>query len=67
MKIYIVHIDGIPSDKHFNDLTDEEIEEMYAESTDWIDCYYSVEELAADWNTEEIFYPNMSYMRVIND
>lgn len=69
MKIYIVHTDGIPSDKEFHELTDKEIEEMYesGDYTDYIDYYESVEELAANWNTEELFYPNMSYMRVIND
>lgn len=67
MKIYIVHENAIPEDVYFNDLTDEEIEKMYAENSDWVDCYDSVKELEANWNADEVFYPSMSYMRVINE
>ena len=64
--IYIVHIDAWEGDKPFNEITDEEIEQMYDKDTMFIDCYNSIEELAASWNGDECFYPNMSYMRVIN-
>lgn len=67
MKIYIVHMDALPEDKEFGELTNEEIEELYNNDSDNVDCYESLEELAANWNTEEIFYPDMSYMRVVND
>ena len=67
MMIYIVHVDAFDSEKTFRDLTNEEIEKMYDEGSEFIDCYNSIDELAAAWNCDEIFYPNMSYMRVIND
>lgn len=65
--IYVVHIDAWEGDKSFYDLTDEEIEDMYNDDPMYIDCYNSIEELAAAWNSDECFYPNMSYMRVINN
>ena len=67
MKIYIVHIDAWDDERRFNEVTNEEIEKMYEDDTTYISRYNSIEELAADWNSDEIFYPNMSYMRVIND
>lgn len=67
MKIYIVHTDAIPEDKYFHDLSNKEIEEMYNNDPDNVDCYESIEELVGNWNSDEIFYPNMSYMRVVND
>ena len=67
MKIYIVHIDAWEDGRPFNKVTNEEIEKMYDKDTTFISCYDSIEELAADWNGDECFYPNMSYMRVIND
>lgn len=67
MKIYIVHIDAWEGDKPFHELTNEEIEKMYEEDTTFISCYHSIEELTANWNSDEIFYPSSSYMRVIND
>lgn len=68
MKIYIINENAEAlEEKYFNDLTNEEIEEMYEAGSDWVDCYESVEELAANWNSDEIFYPSSSYMRVIND
>lgn len=66
MKIYIVHIDAY-GDKDFSEVTNEEIKDLYEAGSCYVDCYESVEELAANWNTDEIFYPNVSYMRVIND
>lgn len=65
--IYIVHIDAWHSEKKFHELTDEEIVKMYEEDTTFIDCYNSVDELAAAWNIDQCFYQNMSYMRVINE
>ena len=71
MKIYVVSVDLIPEDKHFNDLTDEEVVNICDEDNKnggWMHCKYgSIEEFAAYWNLDEILYPNMSYMRVIND
>lgn len=68
MKIYIVSIDAWDDERQFNEIPDEEIEKMY-EKGDFlmIDRYDSIEELASYWNTDEIFYPSSSYMRVIND
>ena len=66
MKIYIVHIDAWDG-KDFYELTNEEIEQMYEEDSTYIDCFDSVEELAAYWNTDELLYPNMSYMKIVND
>lgn len=64
-KIYVVHMDAY-TDKEFNELTDEEIEQMYEKDSMCIDCYNNMEELAADWNADEIFNPRSSYMRIIN-
>lgn len=67
MKIYIVHTDALDGKKPFHKLTDEEIEKMWEEDDTYISKYESLNDLAHDWNGEDIFYPNMSYMRVIND
>ena len=66
MKIYIVHIDAY-DERSFHLIPDEEIEKMYEEDSTYISCYHSIEELAANWNSDEIFSPSFSYMRVIND
>lgn len=66
MKIYIVHIDAWEGDKHFHELTNEEIEKMYEEDTTFISCYDSIEELADNWNSDECFSPSFSYMRIID-
>lgn len=65
--IYIVHIDAWEDGRPFNKVTNEEIEKMYDEDTTFISCYNSIEELAAAWNSDECFYPDRSYMRVIDD
>ena len=71
MKIYIIHTEILPDDKQFNELTNDEVVAICNEDTNdggfYHSEYDSVEELAAYWNTDEIFYPNMTYMRVIND
>lgn len=72
MKIIIIHTDLLPDDKHFGDLTDEEVLQLCEKDRNELsnmlhDEYESVEELEANWNTDEIFYPTSSYMRVIND
>ena len=70
MKIYIVHTDMLEDNgKHFDQLTDQEVIDLCEKDEDMVnhDVYESIEELSANWNTEEIFYPNMSYMRVINE
>lgn len=56
-------------EKHIQDMTDEEIKELCAKDKDADnhDIYDSVEELSANWNTDEIFSPFNSYMRIIND
>ena len=64
--IYIVHTDAWDGDRPFKEIKDEEIERMYEEDQMFISCYNSIEELAASWNSDECFYPNMSYMRVVN-
>lgn len=65
--IYLIHINAWDGETSFYDLTDEEIKEMYEKDKFYITRYESIEQLAADWNDDDIFYPNMSYMRVIND
>ena len=65
--IYLIHINAWDGETSFYDLTDEEIKEMYEKDKFYIRRYESIEQLAADWNDEDIFYPNMSYMRVINN
>lgn len=68
MRIYIISDDAeILEEKSFNEITNDEIVDMYDAGSDSVDCYESVEELAAYWNSDEIFYPSSSYMRVIND
>ena len=66
MKIYIVHIDAY-DERSFHRIPDEEIKKMYEEDSTYISCYHSIEELAANWNSDEIFSPSFSYMRVTND
>ena len=66
MKIYIVHIDAY-DERSFHLIPDEEIKKMYEEDSTYISCYHSIEELAANWNSDEIFSPSFSYMRVTND
>lgn len=65
--IYLIHINAWDGETSFYDLTGEEIKEMYEKDKFYITRYESIEQLAVDWNDEDIFYPNMSYMRVIND
>lgn len=67
MKILIVHTDLLPDDKHFNELTNDEVLQLCKQDNFLSDIYESVEELAANWNTDEIFSPLNTYMRVIND
>ena len=70
MKIYIVHTDLLAkSDKPFYKMTDEEVVQLCEQDEDMEqhDVYESVEELSVNWNTEEIFYPNMSYVRVVKE
>lgn len=70
MKIYICHTNLLGEiDKHFNDLTNEEVIAMCNadEEMDYHDEYDNIEELSAYWNSDEILYPSDSYMRVIND
>lgn len=70
MKIYIIHIDLLQDiDKQFRELTDQEVIDLCAKDKDgeYHDVYESVEELSAYWNTEEVFYPTSSYMRVIKE
>ena len=69
MKIYIVHTDLFPEYKYFNELTDEEVVAYCNDDKEGLlhEEYDSIEELAAYWNSDEILYPNSSYMRVIND
>ena len=68
-RIYIVHTDALSEDddRRFEDIPDEEIIDMYDATNPYIDCYESIEELAANWNNDEIFYPPESYMRVIEE
>lgn len=68
MKIYIVCIDAWDDERLFHEIPNEEIEKMY-EKGDllMVDRYDTIEELAAYWNSDEIFNPSCSYMRVIND
>lgn len=70
MKIYIVHHDLIDeTGKAFQDISNEELIALCEkdEENDLHDVFDSIEELSANWNTEEIFYPSSSYMRVIDD
>ena len=68
MKIYIINENAKAlKEKCFNELTNEEIEKMHETDRYCVDCYESVEDLAANWNSDNIFYPWASYMRVIND
>ncbi len=68
MKIYIVCIDAWDDERQFHEIPNEEIEKMYEKGDSlMVDRYDTIEELAAYWNSDEIFYPSSSYMRVIND
>ena len=68
MKIIIILANLLPDDKYFEDITDEELLQLCEQDTEWEKHseYDSVEELAANWNSDELFYPSYSYMRVIN-
>lgn len=70
MKIYIVDLVLLEDiDKHFYELTDEEVIKLCEKDKahNGHDVYNSIEELSGYWNSDEIFAPNNSYMRVIND
>jgi hypothetical protein len=66
MKIIIIHTYLLPDDKHFNELTDEEVLQLCNDPMLY-DEYESIGELAANWNSDEILYPTSSYIRVIDD
>jgi hypothetical protein len=67
-RIYIMRTEMFEG-KHIQDMSDAEIKELCAKDKDAYnhDVYDSVEELSAYWNTEEIFSPFISYMRVIKE
>ena len=67
MKIYIVHEDALKGSKNFREFTDEEIVKLAESDPLLIDVYDNVENMATDWNNDNVFYPGFSYMRVIND
>lgn len=62
MKIYIVSQDAWDDERTFDEIPDSEIEQM---PRDYVDCFDSIEALAAAWRTGEVFQPEDSYMRVI--
>ena len=65
MKIYIINDNVL--DKSFEEMTDEEIKDMYDAGSPYVSCYESVESLARAWNADALCYPDFSWMRVIND
>ena len=70
MKIYIIDADLLEDiEKDFHELTDKEVIELCEKDKygDQHDVYDSIEEMSAYWNSDEIFYPTNTYMRVIND
>ena len=70
MKIYVISIELLENvDKSFSEMTDEEVVALCKKDTGMKDhdVYNSVQELAANWNSEEIYYPCHSYMRVIEE
>ncbi len=68
MKIYVVHVDAISSSwqRHFNEISNDEIEEMYRKSDGLIQCYNGLNEFCKSWNCGEVFYSDFSYIRIIN-
>ena len=69
-KIYVVHEDLLyDTGKRFCEMTDEEVVKLCEQDTDreHHDVYDRVEDISANWNAEEFFYPSSSYMRVIDD
>lgn len=70
MKIYIVHTDLLDkTDKMFHELIDQEVIDLCNKDENMENhrVYDSVQELSAYWNTDEVFYPDNSYMRVIEE
>ena len=70
MTIYVLSIDLLENtDKLFSEMSDEEVVALCKKDTGMKDhdVYNSVQELAANWNTEEIYYPSHSYIRVIEE
>jgi len=70
MKIYVISIDLLENaDKSFSEMTDEEVVALCAKDMGMKDhdVYDSAEELAVNWNSEDIYYPSHSYMRVIEE
>lgn len=70
MKIIIIHIELLAdTEKHFNDLTDQEVLDLCAQDKDMENhsVYDSVEQLSADFNTDEMFDSHNAYMRVIQE
>lgn len=67
-RIYVMNADMF-EEKRIQDMSDAEIKELCAKDKDADnhDVYDSVEELSAYWNTDEIFSPFNSYMRVVKE
>lgn len=67
MAIYVVHSSLIPDGKYFNEMTNEEIVELYEkeENYPFMDRYDSIEEFGAYFNDDSIMHPSEAYMRVI--
>lgn len=53
-KIVFMHVDAIPKEKHFNEITDDELIKLMMEDEDGTDFWLfdSFEELIAEFNVE---------------
>lgn len=65
MKIYVVHTDLLEDGTNFDNLTDEQVEELYCKDDLLVNLFNSWDEFVANWNQGTIFDPDFSYIRVI--
>ena len=65
MKIALIHTDLLPEVKDFDELTNEEVLELCEKDSMLSTIYNSIEELESDWNSDYIFDPSFSFMRII--
>lgn len=70
-KIYIISANIIDDVEEFCEMTDEQVVAMCENAPleageRQYDVYETTGELAGAWNSEQIFTPSCSYMRIIN-
>lgn len=65
--IYLVHIDVVDDD--FNEMSDDEIKKLHAKDPSRVLRFDNLYDFANDWNnnSDEMFDPEFSYIRIIEE